>query len=213
VGCLQQEGHIGGSKGFDFLSGTATVYNVNNGNFSPVISTSDAPSALKNYGTKPILVKMKRLNENEYEFSMSGRDGVESFSSRFSSTLPVNGIDFYMGNQNSTNGKHNVYFNKFRIVKLTSSVQEIVGIDFLKLSPNPVSRGADLNLRLGIGRAGRYDILFYSLSGICMGQTAFQYTGAPGLQRVQLPAFLAAGLYIVELRGSGLRERMRLVVE
>ncbi len=204
-----------GSKGFDFKSGTSSVFNINNGNFSPAITTS-SDTALRVYGTKPIFVKLKRLSSDLYSFSLTGRDGNESYSTTINSTFAVNGIDFYIGNQNDNSaqkGNRNVYFNNFQITSNASSVSNLKFEKGFGVYPNPVLRGAALQLEIINLAAGKYTVSLYNLAGVRLQQTVFAHKGGKGLQPVQLNETLAPGVYIAEISGAGKRENMKLIVQ
>jgi hypothetical protein len=212
-----------GTKGFDFIAGTSTVFNVNNGNFSPALITSSGDSALKRYGTKPILVKMKRAGIDLYEFSMTGRDGSETYATTFNSELIIDGLDFYIGYQIDTNplnpddqrtdGRRNVYFNNFKITSTTSDVSNLKFEKGFRVYPNPVGRGGVMQFAIVNLTAGKYTVNVYNLAGVRIQQEVFIHKGGKGLQSVTLSDGLAPGVYIAEVLGAGKRENLKLVVE
>jgi len=202
----------GGSKGFDFLSGTTVVYSVSNEVFTSVIATSDNPAAIKNYGTKPILVTMKRINLNEYDFSMTGRDGVESFSSRYSSPLPINGLNFTIGFQKTNDGRHNIYFNHFKVTSVSSSLTDFIKQDVIRYYPNPVRKEAVLNVDLN-HIPGRYSLSLYNLSGALISRQNLIHPGAKRIYSIQLPSNTAPGMYIAEIRSGKSSQRFKLIIE
>ena len=202
----------GGAKGFDFISGTTVVYSVSNEVFTPVIATSDNPAALKNYGTKPMLVKIKRLNGNEYDFSMTGRDGVENFSSRYNSPLPINGINISIGFQKTTDGRHNMYFNHFKVTSVSSSVSDAFRQENFRVYPMPVRAGNMLNADLD-DIAGRYRVVIYTLSGSLLSQTELYHLGSKQTHKIQLPYNISTGMYMAEISGGNKSQRFKLLVD
>jgi hypothetical protein len=103
----------GGNKGFDIKSGNTTVFNINNRINQFVTSTYD--TALRQFGTVPMLVKLKRTGVDKYSFSMTGRVQGETYSTTITTPLPVDGIEFYIGSQFDWNGFRNIYVNHFQI--------------------------------------------------------------------------------------------------
>ncbi len=200
-----------GTKGFDIKSGTATVFNINNGNASPRI-TSSAETALFEYGTKPMLVKLKRTASDLYSFSMTGRVEGENYSTTINTALPVDGISFYIGNQNNNDGRRNIYFNQFIITRLASSVNELNNISKPSiLFPNPVASQSSLQIQLSSRPAGIYPIAIYSITGARVHQYQLTHPGGISVQPIQLKN-LAPGMYFAEILGQGKREILRFIV-
>lgn len=200
-----------GTKGFDIRSGTTTVFNINNGNASPRISSS-AETALFDYGTKPMLVKLKRTASDLYSFSMTGRVEGENYSTTINTALPVNGISFYIGNQNSNDGQRNIYFNNFSISRLTSSVNELNNVSKPStLFPNPVASQSSLQIQLSSRPAGIYPITIYSITGARVHQYQLTHPGGISVQPIQLKN-LAPGMYFAEILGQGKREMLKFIV-
>ncbi len=201
----------GGSKGFDIKSGSTTVYNINNG-FNDQISSS-AETALRESGILPMLVKIKRIANDLYSFSMTGRLEGENYSTTFNTALPVDGISFYIGFQNSNDGKRNIYFNNFKIVSTTSSVSDLKYVKGFAVYPNPVSNGSSLQLEF-INRApGKYTINLFNLAGLRVQQVILGHAGGTAVQPVPLSSSLAPGMYIAEIIGEGKKENLKLMVK
>jgi hypothetical protein len=105
----------GGSKGFDFKNGGTTVFNVNNTG-SATITTSNG-TAFTSYGTTPMLVTLTRTSATAYSFSMTARDGGATYSTTINNSASVDGINFYIGNQNDGAYQKNMYLNAFQLTK------------------------------------------------------------------------------------------------
>ena len=201
-----------GNKGFDINSGTSTVFNVNNGNASPNIISSSG-TALRVYGTKPMLVKLKRTGADLYTFSMTGRADGENYSTTINTTLPINGISFYIGNQNSNEGQRNIYFNHFNITSVTSTVIEPIINKGLAVYPNPVSSGSTMQLSLSNYAAGNYHVALVSLAGIRVLQTQINHPGGNSRFSVKLNNFSPC-LYFAEITSpSGKRDIIKVFVK
>lgn len=201
----------GGSKGFDIKSGSTTVYNINNG-FNDQISSS-AETALRQFGTLPMLVKLKRTASDLYSFSMTGRVVGENYSTTINTALPVDGISFYIGFQNSSDGKRNIYFNNFKITSVSSSINDLKNEKGIALYPNPVTKGSALQLELFNRAPGKYTVSLFNLSGLRVQQTIISHAGGTASQAVQLSSSLAPGMYIAEITGNGKRENLKLMVK
>lgn len=200
-----------GTKGFDIKSGTATVFNINNGNASPRI-TSSAETALFDYGTKPMLVKLKRTGADLYSFSMTGRVEGENYSTTINTALPINGISFYIGNQNSTAGQRNMYFNNFSITGVTSSVNELNIQKPSAIFPNPVAAQSSLQIQLSARPAGIYPVTIYSITGTRVHQYLLTHPGGISVQSIQLNHIMP-GMYFAEISGQGKRESLKFIVK
>jgi len=199
-----------GTKGFDIKSGTATIFNISNGNASPNI-VSSAETALRIYGTKPMLVKLKRTASDLYSFSMTGRADGENYSTTINTALPVNGISFYIGNQNSTAGQRNIYFNNFKITGVTSSTIEFNLMKNASIYPNPVASNSSVQLKLSNKPAGIYHLAIYSADGARLIQQQFNHPGGSSIQSLKLNNLLP-GLYIADLLGKDGHDNFKLVV-
>jgi hypothetical protein len=201
----------GGNKGFDIRSGTTNVFNVNNSNSANI--TSSAETALREYGNRPMLVKLKRTGSDLYAFSMTGRVEGENYSTTINTTLPVDGISFYIGNQRDNNGKRNIYFNNFKIASTTSSVEDLKYLKGFAMYPNPVSKGTALQIEF-INRApGKYTLNIFNLAGLRVQQSVIGHAVGRAVQSIQLSSALAPGLYIAEMVGNGKKETMKLMVK
>ncbi|MFN5335114.1 MAG: T9SS type A sorting domain-containing protein [Bacteroidota bacterium] len=201
-----------GTKGFDIRSGSSTVFNINNGNASPKI-TSSAETALFEYGTKPMLVTLKRTSSDIYSFSMTGRADGENYSTTINTALPVDGISFYIGNQNDGNGNRNIYFNNFKIVSTTSSVSDLKYVKGFAVYPNPVSSGSSLQLELVNRAPGKYTISLFNVAGLRVQQAIVGHAGGTAVQSFQLSSVLSPGMYIAEIIGNGKKENLKLMVK
>lgn len=104
-----------GSKGFDFRSGTTSIFNVNNTN-SSTITTSNG-NANTNYGTTAMLVTLTRSSSTQYTFEMTSRSGGSAYSTTINSNAEINNINIYCGNQQNNAGERNIFFNKFTYSK------------------------------------------------------------------------------------------------
>lgn len=202
-----------GTKGFDIKAGTATVFNVNNGNSKPAITTS-ADTALRQYGTLPMLVKLKRVSADLYSFSMTGRVSGESYNTTINTDADVDGIDFYMGFQNDGDGRRNIYFNNFKITASTSSVSNLKYQKEMSIYPNPVKLGTSLQVDMKNRIAGKYTATVYTLSGMRVQQNILLHNGGSGVQSIILDARLKSGLYLLELMNEkGEKEQTKLIID
>jgi hypothetical protein len=200
-----------GAKGFDIRSGTSTVFNINNGNASPRI-TSSAETALFDYGTKPMLVKLKRTASDLYSFSMTGRVDGENYSTTINTALPIDGISFYIGNQNDNNGRRNIYFNQFNITRLTSSVTPLRLNKGLRIYPNPLVPTSTMTLHFSDFPAGKYAVNILQLSGMRMRQIIVTHPGGSSAQPISLNGSLKPGIYIAQVQGGGRTFQQKLVI-
>ncbi len=106
----------GGNKGFDFKNGGTTVFNINNGGFSGTI-TSTAGTVNTSYGTTPMLVTLVRSSSTQYAFSMTSRSGGATYTNTITNSTSIDGINFYIGNQNDGSGNRNMYVNNLIMKK------------------------------------------------------------------------------------------------
>lgn len=83
----------------------------------------------------------------------------------------------------------------------------------LSIYPNPV-RGSNLNLSIDGLTKGEYSVRITSIEGKTISTSVLNHQGGRSLERVQLPAYLPAGLYNIELTNAeGFRSSMKLVKE
>jgi len=101
-----------GNKGFDLKSGTTTVFNVNNTGSSTITTTNG--TANTNYGTTPMLVTLTRTSSTQYNFSMTSRSGGATYTTTINNAANIDGVDFYIGDQNNGASQRNLYFNHLR---------------------------------------------------------------------------------------------------
>ena len=114
----------GGNKGFDFKKdGGNTVFNINNG--GTAVIDGENGNIDDNYGTTPMSVTLKRISSSDYSFSMTSRSGGATYSSTYTSTETVKGINIYSGNQNNNDARKNIYFNNFLLQN--SGAFDIIG--------------------------------------------------------------------------------------
>jgi hypothetical protein len=106
----------GGNKGFDLKNGGTTVFNINNGGFSGTI-TSTAGTVNTSYGTTPMLVTLVRSSSTQYAFSMTSRSGGATYTNTITNSTSIDGINFYIGNQNDGSGNRNMYVNNLIMKK------------------------------------------------------------------------------------------------
>ncbi len=105
----------GGSKGFDLRNGGSNIFNVNNTG-SATITTSNG-TAFTAYGTTPMLVTLVRTSSSSYAFSMTARNGGATYTTTINNSTSIDGINFYIGNQNDPAGEKNIYINAFQLLK------------------------------------------------------------------------------------------------
>ena len=99
----------GGSKGFDLKASGSTIFNVNNGGSSTI--TAGGATADAGYGTTPMYVTVKRTSASVYTFTMTRRSDGTTYTATFNNSNAIDGINFYVGNQNDGSGNRNLYFN------------------------------------------------------------------------------------------------------
>lgn len=101
-----------GTKGFDLRNNGTEIFNVNNGSNSDITTTNGI--ATSDFGTNAMLVSVKRIIGDNYEFSMTSRFDGSTYTSTFNSAA-IDEINIYIGNQNDASGERNIYFNNFEI--------------------------------------------------------------------------------------------------
>ena len=203
-----------GNKGFDFKSGDSVVLNVNNGGSAAITVKND--TALKLYGTNPMLVFLSRTSETQYSIELSGRDslGSETFSKSYEIKLPIDGIEFYNGNQKNGDGRRNIYFNNLQlIVAEQTSVKERQVEKGFSVYPNPVAKGGNIQLAFRNRKAGQYTISLFDINGKRVQQSVVGHAGGNAIQRVAVSSQLKSGMYIAEVIGNGSREHVKLLVQ
>ncbi len=102
-----------GSKGFDLRNNGTNIFNVNNASTTEITTTNGI--ATSDYGTNAMLVTIKRITGDNYEFSMTSKSGGTTYTTTFNSSVTIDEINIYIGNQNDATGERNVYFNNFEI--------------------------------------------------------------------------------------------------
>ncbi len=105
----------GGNKGFDFKNGGTTVFNINNGGSATITSTAGTVNTT--YGTTPMLVKLVRISASQYAFSMTSRSSGGTYTNTITNSTSIDGINFYIGNQNDGSGNRNMYVNNLIMKK------------------------------------------------------------------------------------------------
>ena len=103
---------VGGSKGFDLKAGGTSVFNINNGGSSTITVTGAAANA--NYGTGNMAVTLTRTASG-YTFSMTSRSGGSAYTTALVTSSTIDNINYYIGNQNSSDGQRNIYFDNLSI--------------------------------------------------------------------------------------------------
>ena len=104
-----------GTKGFDLKSSTTTIFNVNNTGSATITTTNG--TAFTAYGTAPMLVTVTRTSSSSYSFNMTARNGGTAYSTTISSSSSIDGLNFYIGNQNDGAGQKNIFLNAFSLAK------------------------------------------------------------------------------------------------
>jgi hypothetical protein len=158
-----------------------------------------------------MLVKLKRTASDLYTFSMTGRADGENYSTTINTALPVNGISFYIGNQNSNDGQRNIYFNNFSITSVTSSTSELNIQKATSVFPNPVSSQTALQLQLSTRPPGIYTVMIYNMAGMRMQQTIMNHPGGTSVHSFKLNRY-QPGMYFAEINGQGKRETLKFIV-
>ena len=102
-----------GSKGFDLRNSGTSIFNVNNASSAEITTTNG--TATSDYGTNAMLVTVKRILGDNYEFSMTSKSGGATYTTTFNSSVTIDEINIYIGNQNDAAGERNIYFNNFEI--------------------------------------------------------------------------------------------------
>jgi hypothetical protein len=123
----------GGAKGFDLKSGSSTVvFNVNNAANAAIGSSNGEIDA--NYGTNPMLVTLTRTSSSQYSFEMTRRSDGSTYSTTINSSLAVDRLEFYIGNQNDGDGNRNMYANVLEITSESASTSISNSIGFRLMS-------------------------------------------------------------------------------
>ena len=210
-----------GNKGFDLLANDSIkVFNINNrANSSSILLDTSATrkdTVLRNYGTRPMLVKLNRKDASSYTLTITSRDSTESsYVGTIRSSLAINALNLYIGDQRDQSGNRNIYFNKFRITSLDSTItrtNEVFTNDWVAY-PNPVNRGSRLNLAFNSRVAGKYTVTLYNLSGMRLLQKVMIHAGNNAQQQMDIPSDWAPGIYFTEITGGGKREVLKLLVK
>jgi hypothetical protein len=142
---------------------------------------------------------------------MTGRVEGENYSTTINTALPLNGISFYIGNQNSNAGQRNIYFNNFKITGVTSSANEFTLIKNVSIYPNPIASNTSVQLKLSNKPAGIYHLIIHSADGASLIQKQVNHPGGSSIQSLKLNN-LVPGLYIAELLGKDTRDCFKIVV-
>ncbi|MFN4286009.1 MAG: T9SS type A sorting domain-containing protein [Lacibacter sp.] len=84
----------------------------------------------------------------------------------------------------------------------------------ISIMPNPVDKNQPLHIRFNNSMAARYEVSVYSINGSRVGSQVIQHPGGSGMQRMELPANLTPGIYVVEfVDNKGQRGSTRLVIQ
>ena len=106
---------------------------------------------------------------------------------------------------------------RFRIVFRPSAVTpvtDLVSLKTIKLYPNPVSKGTEVQLQFRNSSAGKYEVTLYNLVGVQVMKQTISHGGGNGVQKLDLPQALAAGTYIAEITDAkGNKGKVKLVIE
>lgn len=106
---------------------------------------------------------------------------------------------------------------RFRIVFRPSAVTpvtDLVSLKTIKLYPNPVSKGTEVQLQFRNSSAGKYEVTLYNLVGVQVMKQTITHGGGNGVQKLDLPQALAAGTYIAEITDAkGNKGKVKLVIE
>ena len=84
----------------------------------------------------------------------------------------------------------------------------------ISLYPNPAVKGSDVQVKFTNSKAGKYEIVLYSLTGVRVMQTNISHPGGQSLQKANLPGELSSGTYIVEIISpEGESGKTKLIVQ
>ncbi|WP_333696783.1 alkaline phosphatase D family protein [Flavobacterium sp.] len=105
-----------GSKGFVLRSGSTSIFSITNFGSASIQSTQGRAS--DSYGVLPMHVRLFRMNATQYLFQMTRRNSNGgAYTAVFTTALPIDGIQFFIGAQSGSEGMRNMYFNHFKITK------------------------------------------------------------------------------------------------
>ena len=107
--------------------------------------------------------------------------------------------------------------NRFRIVlrpDATTSVGNANAEKWMKVYPNPVAKGASLQVELKNRTAGTYQMVLYNALGMQVYRVQFVHGGSNTVQRIQLPASLSNGVYVAEIMDAkGNKEEIKITIQ
>jgi len=105
-----------GNKGFDLRMGSTTIFNMNNAGSANISSTNGTASP--NYGVNTMKVTILRMSTSQYLLTMNRRfNAGGDFVTVINNSGAIDGINFYIGAQSSSNGERNLYFNRLQLEK------------------------------------------------------------------------------------------------
>lgn len=107
--------------------------------------------------------------------------------------------------------------NRFRIVLRPDAATSVRNADaekWLKVYPNPVAKGASLQVELKNRTAGTYQMALYNALGMQVFRMQFVHGGSNTVQRIQLPATLSNGVYVAEIMDAkGNKEEIKITIQ
>lgn len=202
---------------FHFNTGAAGFVEIDN---ISVIDLTALPVTLNSFSAKAnansIAVNWKtetETNNSHFELFRAGKDGVFKYlanitaknigsSYTFSDNNPLNGINYYKLLQYDLDGKVN------EIKEIAFANFDLNNIE-LSLYPNPTTTRFNFNLSDYVGES--FKVQLTDLSGKTIKTETL--TATDGLNTVNLPKGLNAGLYFVKISGKNLSKTSKLIIK
>jgi uncharacterized repeat protein (TIGR02543 family) len=106
---------------------------------------------------------------------------------------------------------------RFRVVFRSNIVTPVTNLNEVKelaIYPNPVVKGADIQLEFRNKAAGKYTVKIFNITGVQVQQAVVRHIGGTAVHGVGLEQRLVSGNYLVEiLNEKGEREQARLTIQ
>ncbi len=180
--------------------------------FRPLVDSSDT-----------IFLNLYQLQKKEYALEITGEDFdvaanltaiLQDLYLNKETVLNIYGSQTYkftVDNNAASSGE------RFRIVFRPSAVTpvtDLVSLKTIKLYPNPVAKGTEVQLQFRNSSAGKYEVTLYNLVGVQVMKQTITHGGGNGVQKLDLPQAMAAGTYIAEITDAkGNKGKVKLVIE
>lgn len=129
---------------------------------------------------------------------------LESHTYRADDNFPVNGLNFYRVKQYDFDG--NSHVSEIKIVKMFA-----LGRGLITVSPNPSRSG--INFRIASQAAMNVEAVLTTINGNTIHREVIINVQPNSATKLHLTQKLAAGIYILKLKGEGLSESIKVIIE